>query len=321
MKDPVRGIIRRIIPNAIRTHISRIRKGVPEEVTQTEFALQLGEADRPFFVVGSGRCGTTLVRRMLMAGGRVFLPPENYVLPRIVRRYGRAPALPWPEFVSYAIGQFENHEEWPAWEFSLTETAAALRDLPTAEQSVARIIHEVFQGYARSQSLEARRWGDKTPFYVSHLPCMQQLFPHAKFVHLVRDGVDVVSSILEMDRPGFGLVEAAHRWTTALEAFRQFQQTNASHCIEVRYEDLVNNPEVTLRNLCEFIELSFDPSMTASTDVPRDVAKLAHHANLRGSIDNSKVGKGRNKLTPTQRNKLQRLIGQTLHSFGYPPAI
>ena len=289
-------------------------------LAQQRFVLELNEADRPFFVVGSGRCGTTLLRRMLMGGGEVFMPPETYVLPNLVSLYRRTPKLHWREFVSLSVALFEHHEEFDRWNLPLRGTAHSLWQLPVPERSLARIVDEVFKEYGRCHAPGASRWGDKTPKYVFYLPAIQKLFPKARFVHLLRDGVDVVSSLLQMRRPGFGLVESANRWTSAVESFRRFEAANPSQCFELRYEQLVTEPEAALARVCAFLDLTYDTSMTNSTLVPADVGKVAHHANLKKRLDTNSIGKGRQALPPADRDELQRLIGPMLQSLGYPPA-
>ena len=68
--------------------------------------------------------------------------------------------------------------------------AERLREGMTTGQAIAA----VFEAYAAERG--KRRWGDKTPLYMQHLPLLERLFPSARFVHLIRDGRDAALSYL-----------------------------------------------------------------------------------------------------------------------------
>src|SRR5439155_11045550 len=105
------------------------------------------------------------------------------------------------------------------------------------------------------------RWGDKTPQYLKAMGDIEKLLPEAHFVHLIRDGRDAALSradrVLKDPPPQ---VRVARRWKRrVLRARRDGRQLH--HYLEARYEDLVTDPEPTLRRVCEFVELDYDPAM------------------------------------------------------------
>ena len=62
---------------------------------------------RPFFIIGSGRCGTTLLRAMLQTHPTVHIPPETYSLGQIIQEYPRYSRLPWDELLRLILTRFE----------------------------------------------------------------------------------------------------------------------------------------------------------------------------------------------------------------------
>src|SRR5215204_558893 len=70
--------------------------------------IHRGEGFSPFFIVGSGRCGTTLLRRILEADPTVHIPPENWVFQTMVRAYRKGSrALLWNDLVNLVLSTFE----------------------------------------------------------------------------------------------------------------------------------------------------------------------------------------------------------------------
>ena len=63
--------------------------------------------------------------------------------------------------------------------------------------SYAELVSAVYDQHGAKQGKPLV--GDKTPRYVRHIPVLHELFPHARFVHLIRDGRDVCSSVLSWD--------------------------------------------------------------------------------------------------------------------------
>ncbi len=127
--------------------------------------------------------------------------------------------------------------------------------------------------------------GTKNPDYLRHLPALHQLWPNAKFVHIIRDGRDVCLSASDRwkgkrDFKGFPflLYESPDRifddwkedpvtttalwWELNVRLGRDFGRSlGPTMYYEMRYEALVTNPEDECRALCEFLGLPFDGAM------------------------------------------------------------
>ncbi|MBD3333309.1 hypothetical protein GF356_10705 [candidate division GN15 bacterium] len=116
-------------------------------------------------------------------------------------------------------------------------------------------VHLYFSNYAIGQG--KRRWAEKTPNNCFCVGEVLDFLDDAKFVHVVRDGRDVVLSLVE--RRDSGLPAAVFRWVTAVEAARRHEGNPRYY--QLKYEDLVTEPERTLRDLMEFVEEEFDPGM------------------------------------------------------------
>jgi len=110
------------------------------------------------------------------------------------------------------------------------------------------------------------RWVDGTPEYSTQVYALKKLFPHAKFVHIVRDAHDVVQSMLHFKLSGkIGLVETEEEayayWYKMVQASLNAEAALGSDQVHrLRYADLVGQPIPTMRRILDFLGEPFDPA-------------------------------------------------------------
>src|SRR6266576_845787 len=106
------------------------------------------------------------------------------------------------------------------------------------------------------------RWGDKSPPYAWKARRIQRALPEAHFIHLIRDGRDVALSLSEVSWGPGDVQAAATKWVEELgQARRRARRLRRGTYIEVRYEDLVADPEPQLRRIVDFVALPWDGEM------------------------------------------------------------
>ena len=303
-----------------RTHdiLKRLQNCLPF----TGYPLSDDAGYDPFFIVGSGRSGSTLLRRMLIAHPDVYIPPESWVLGRCVKLWRQHPSLTWRDRVYLILAQFEytprmRERGWP----ELAPVAQRLLAVEPKARSLARIIDMVYR-FSAEQDSDCRRWGDKTPLSTFSLPRIRSVFPSARFIHLIRDGCDVTFSYLQAGRY-HDLKLAARRWAAAAKLASRFCRRHSDQCIEIRYEQLVTKPEETLRQVCGLLDLEFIPRMIESEDVAcrmKNVSKTNPFTeNVLRPVFADSIGKGRRALSADQRQLIAPIIGKELARLGYDP--
>jgi hypothetical protein len=215
----------------------------------------------PFFIVGSARSGTTLLRLILNAHPEVAVPPESRFVTELWEGHhdiGRAPFL----------ARLGAHPQFRRWELPLDEVEARL---PKGERiPYAQAIDATFRAYA--DRMGRSRWGDKTPRYVEALDVLASLFPTARFVHLIRDGRNVALSYADMPFGPKTVGKAARLWARRVRAGMDGGTSLGERYKELRYEDLVADTEGQLRSLCDFLDLPFDPAMLDYPEAAKDAA-------------------------------------------------
>lgn len=288
------------------------------------YPLHCSESYLPFFIIGSGRCGSTLLRRILQASPELHIPPEIWVLGRAISLFRRNLGRPWPFLVRTVLAQFEFQPGFEVFGISLRPLANRLMDAPRERRSLALILDSFYRYHGEQSGQSFQCWGDKTPRNTHHMDRLIAVFPDARFIHALRDGVDVVYSVLVKDAGEVSLDYAARRWAARVSAARKFARRYPDSCHEVRYEALVNDPVATVERLCQFLGVRFDVSMIESLEHKRampDIDAYDHFENVFRPITATSVGKGRRELTEQQKSRLQGLIGPGLERLGYDPAV
>jgi hypothetical protein len=208
------------------------------------------------FIVGAPRSGTTLLRFMLDAHSDLAIPPETGFLIPCAQLNTQKECL--EEELVHTIVNFPL--DAPAWEdFQISEADFRARIREVRPLAVAAGVRAFYELYAAR--FGKRRWGDKTPLYCLHLGVIENHLPEAHFVHIIRDGRDAALSLQNLwFSPGTDIATLAAYWRRAVGAARA-QGAGCRHYLEVRYEDLVLRTEEVLRQICSFLELSFEPAM------------------------------------------------------------
>jgi Sulfotransferase family len=287
----------------------------------------LGVTDRPcFFIVGPPRAGTTMVRLLLNSHPEVSVPPETWFFPVVLRRAER-------------YGDFRTRQQIEAFSQDVAAaTAESLRPVSEVFKVGAEEIAEaVAQMGARSYSdgfwafmdLVARRegkrlWGEKTPFYTAWLVQLARCYPQARFLAMVRDPRDVVLSLHSTpwgQRFYPTLADGGLRWRYAMEGIELARrELGPDRLLEVRYEELVQDPEAWARRICGFLGLEFDSGLlrfheTAGRELPQGTE--AWHSRVKEPINGSRVGLWRGRYSPEEVGLIEMACGPQLEAWGY----
>lgn len=290
------------------------------------------------FIVGTGRCGSTLLHQILARH------PETSFLPRIEENHRRLAGLGrW----SSALYRADHRPGLGglARRFGPTEGYGLI------DRQVSPIYSRPFRDLTADDvtpSLEARfrafferrfeRHG--LPVLVhkytgwSRLGFFARIFPEAKFVHVVRDGRAVANSWLQMrwwdgyqgtanwqwgplSAQRQALWEAAGRsypvlaalgWDTLIDSYAAGRAgLGDDRYLELRYEDFVDDPEAQCRRILAFSELPWSAGFESQF--------------RRIEVRRSRVDAYRRDLSPCQQQAVEGAMRSSLEQLGYPTGV
>lgn len=277
------------------------------------------------FIVGCPRSGTTLLKRLLDAHSMVSITRESHWIPRFYKKRiglenGRVTPGIIPELLSY-------HR----FAFLGVGKDDLKRILSNAQElSYAEFVSGIFDLFGQRQGKPLV--GDKTPGYVRRIRVLHELWPHAKFVHLVRDGRDVCLSVLNWKKAKAAAGRVS-TWeedpvsTTALWWKRNVRMGREAGALlgprlysEVRYEALCRNPEAECRKLCRFLGLPFRGEMLRyhegkTKDLPGLSAKSAFLPPTPGLRD------WRVQMEKKDLERFEAAAADALAEFNYEPGL
>ncbi len=285
------------------------------------------------FIVGAPRSGTTLLRLMLDAHPDLAIPPETYFIPRAVKRWRQASRRRSPDDpVDGFYQEVTGHKRWV--DFHLD--AGAFRERLDQERpaEVGDAVRAFYHLYA--DKVGKPRWGDKTPFYVRRMTLIQAAVPEARFVHIIRDGRAVTLSIKDLWFGPNTAEEGAEFWTARIAEGRQ-QAPELDHYMEVRYEDIVVDPEPNLRRICDFLDLPWNDRVLnyhrhvderIALEVPPEevapdgrVVSTAERQAIMERVsrppDPSRINRWRDDMPEGDRRKFEAIAGPLLGELGY----
>lgn len=286
---------------------------------RTEF---LGNSRRkaPVFVVGCPRSGTTLVYHMLLSAG-------NFA---IYRAESQVFNLLEPRFGDLSV-ESNRRALLATWYKSplFTKTGLSEEEIETQAMSACRnggdFLRIVMEAIGRNQGTE--RWADCTPEHLLYLQRIKETIPEALIIHMVRDGRDVSLSLEKQGwispfrwHRGKDLEVAALYWDWIVRQGRTVGQDLGQDYLELRYEELMQDPRRCMARLGEFVgqELNYDQIQEAgigSVQLPN----TSFSSELQTGEFNP-VARWKQSLSAQKQEILRALVGDTLAEFGYPTA-
>lgn len=160
------------------------------------------------------------------------------------------------------------------------------------------------------------RWGDKTPYYVLHMPALLSWWPDAQFIHIVRDGRDVALSLFarKHDFGVFNTYFAARYWEQYVETgHAQGASMPAGRYLEIRYEDLLTDQRATLMKVCTFLGIDFVESLMEH----KKAGMAGKTPLLQKPVQKDNAEKWRAAMTKAQIRAFEGGAAGTLRRHGY----
>lgn len=257
----------------------------------------------PIFVGGAGRSGTTLVRVILDSHPHIACGPELKVLPMIARMANDFQTALYPTLQEYMLER---------------EDIRAL-----FRQMIGGLLAN-YKGQAGKQ-----RIAEKTPHNALFFQQLHRLFPASPLIHVLRDGRDVISSLLKMNwvDPHTGRPleytqnarKAAEYWVSVVQQGRQAGQNPAARPFyyEIRYEDIVSRPEETLQAMFAFIGEPWDPAVLEFHTHPRNLAGESSAGQVSNPLNRRSLGRWQRDLSKREKRIVKNIAGDLLVELGY----
>jgi hypothetical protein len=283
-------------------------------------------------VVGCPRSGTSLLAVMLDSHSQLAVPPETAFLRPLQALAGAGDYGLRRKFFSIVTMDRLGISNWS--DLGVDKDAYWKRLAAIEPFSIAAGVREFYAMYA--EHANKARWGEKTPTYVLSMPYIASLLPEAHFIHIIRDARDTVLSWRKTwFAPAQDVAVIAREWVDHVSAGRAAARSVRRY-LEVRYEDLVRQPETELKRVCAYLSLAYEPGMldyaaqgaariarlqsrailNTSTVVPRE-ERTRIHANLTRPPLAERIQYWKHEMTAAERQQVEQVAGALLRELGY----
>jgi hypothetical protein len=273
----------------------------------------------PVFIVGCPRSGTSYLYHLLLsAGGFAEFRTQMNVFDVLEPIYGDLGIVKnktrmmneWLQSKAFAVSGLQAEEI----------KAKVLSECRSASDFLRIVMEEV----AHKQGVS--RWIDSTPTNLPHLLRIKKDFPGARVLHLIRDGRDVA---LSLDKRGWsrplpwdrdqGLLAAGLYWEWIVRKGRKLGSLLQPDYLEVRYEDLVEQPAATLERLAFFLQHDLDYARIREASIGSVKTPLTSFPEELERGQFTPVGRWKNqdKFPPDQLALFESLVGDYLEGLGY----
>lgn len=198
------------------------------------------QSDSPIIVYGPPRSGTTYLVHILNQHPEVFISNEYRI-------------FSWLHSATHKLTKNDQMVANGKQEF---------------QQFIDEKLPAIVKDFYAQKHPKAYYWGDKNPFYgndVERLRTIKEYWPDAKFINIVRDGRDVVTSLMNKrwpdGRPWADFNHAHEVWNSNIEGGLKFAQESGNNHYFVRYEDLIKNDLTEAKKIFEFLDIPWHESV------------------------------------------------------------
>lgn len=269
------------------------------------------------FLVGCPRSGTTLLQSLLAGHSRILSFPESHFF---TQGFGGSR---FDRLKKRLAGGRHLQRIFERW-LNLLETKGLQADSPIRPAWRRQLIIDQFVAQLDRWTRNAGKdvWIEKTPMHLDHIHQITPAVPDARFLHIVRDGRAVVESLYRVTREhpdiwgGPRPVEACiAQWNRCLNLTLRHRNDPGHHI--VCYESLVREPQATLKRICAFLGLDWEPAMLEKRKSSAEAVSFADEDWKAGNRQESIASGGLSNFRQTFDTEEQQMISQSLNLEGY----
>lgn len=277
-----------------------------------------------FFILSRPRTGSTLLRMFFEAHLNIAIPTECPMLIDLYRKYGKVKL--WDEKkILKLFKDIQKQWKFNRWDIDPEQLKSNLLQL-SGERSFTDFYKTINLSYnSPYKKEEILLVGDKNPRYSIYCKSIMRIFPEAKIIHLTRDYRDQIPSVKKFDFEAPSTSLLAWRWKYVFKKLLKMEIKFPEKFLRIKYEDLMNDPDITLQKACTFLNIPYNSSMLdfynnekKYLDKYDDDVFQKYFSNLFTPVKEKDASKTKTPFTLQEEAKAGYIIGKYAKMAGYP---
>jgi len=291
---------------------------------------------RACFIAGQAKSGTTLLAALLDNHPELLvLPQETAYFPTVLKKYGGAGRraqfdyLTQKSFSRVLFGgepKWREHEykDFPQRKFRETFERVAF-DPSNAERDLIALMAAAYAETTGAPLDRIKRWIEKTPANRNHVDEIFSRFPDARLLVTLRDPRAILATQIALEKTRqtkrFSVYYVIAHWRVAARLARRIRVGDVPGLF-VAFEQLVSEPASVMKNVCNYLEINFDPEIVLT---PTKIGE-PWGGNSAAQIGFSKVSaepasRWENELNEDEIGWVEWHCRDLMPEFGYEPRL
>ncbi|HEX4654142.1 MAG TPA: sulfotransferase [Mycobacteriales bacterium] len=277
-----------------------------------------GLPDRPVFVGACPRSGTTLLRTMLNTHPDLAVPRETRYLLSIWENRARWRGLSEKKKRT-RLARVIYGSDWTQADRLRTSQQDAVARFAESPGTLGSLLGTTLAMYAEATG--KKRWGDKRPMYARYLDAIFGMFPDAQFINVVRDPRASVASMRKLGWYDGDMVPGVELWMRSVNAVAPWRERlGPDQYLDIRYEDLVHDPESLLQRITDFLDLSDAVQQMLHYYEKNDEKSEKYHPMLNQPVTTDALRAWESVLNPDEVALIEQVSGAQMDRLGYERA-
>ena len=286
---------------------------------------QNSSASPDFFIVGSGRSGTTLFKVLLSRLEEFDVPDESSFVVRSYYRLGKLTDFTIEDY-QFAARKFC---EWSIDSWGLQE-ADIVNHLAKGKPNSYKELNDMIYGLYYQDKIRPMKWGIKKPIFIIQLKRLMRIYPNTPIIHVVRDVRDTYLSFKTLhnrkDVRSFGpksCITVALYWRYGLKCYKIIPNKFKK---EIKYENLITDPNKCIEDLLNFFAMNgsiYEKKLDFDSNYKNQNLSVGGglldtiHEKLKGPIDSKNKNKYLKAMKPWQIFVVELICADYLEKYGY----
>jgi Sulfotransferase family len=273
-------------------------------MTQSTFTEEI--ENKLLFICGFPSGGTDLLKNIINAHPLVYINGEMPFLYELFQNGVKSNIVFKNKIEIEKFRKFLKKKD--IWS-NLENIDADIKDVPMNLKNLLRIF------FSNDYHLV---WGNKTPQNAEHIKELDLLFPHSKFIIIVRDVRDVCLS--HRKKWGNNIYNCSIKWAKRMRlALDQINELDSKQSLLIKYEDLITSTESVTKIICNFLNIEWTRRMLAHEKYIENV--IDGKKNYGIGIKKDNLNKWEKGLNTEELRKVEGYSYQTLIMLGYKPLL